>query len=208
MNSRRNLVLVLNPDSKISLPNHHRSFPHVFCLDLVLICHHSTVISEMWPLKTFQQTGQRRTREQMTDLHPDYRRSRHPYVTTWGSALTNRLTYVCLVTVINLSTRHWLVFVWWVNTGFPLPKVITVTVVWGGGCDCLSSICSQLFLTEVPQMEWKHEEVIWNQNLVGVPQHSYTHASQPAGKTPPTVALSVNTDLPGRQRILPFHECT
>ena len=68
----------------------------------------------------------------MTDLHPDYRRSRHPYVTAWGSALTNRLTYVCLVTVSNLGTRHWLVFVWSVNTGFPLAKVITVMVAQGG----------------------------------------------------------------------------
>lgn len=67
----------------------------------------------------------------MTDLHPDYRRSRHPYVTAWGSALTNRLTYVCLVTVSNLGTRRWLVFVWSVNTGFPLAKVITATAAPG-----------------------------------------------------------------------------
>lgn len=67
----------------------------------------------------------------MTNLHPDYGRSRHPYVTTWGSALTNRLTYVYLVTVSNLSTRHWLVFVWSVNTGFPLARVIAVIVARG-----------------------------------------------------------------------------
>lgn len=151
------LVLVSKPDSIISLQNHHRSFQHLFSLEAILICHHSTVIAEMWPLKsmTFQQTGQSRPGEQMTDLHPDYRRSRHPYVTTWGSALTNRLTYVCLVTVINLGTRHWLVFVWWVNTGFPLAKVITVTVVWEGGCDCLSLIWNQLSLIWDPQREWK-----------------------------------------------------
>lgn len=69
----------------------------------------------------------------MIDLHPDYRRKRHPYVSTWGSALTNRLTYVCLVTVSSVGTRHWLVFVWSVNTGFPLAKVITVSGSGGGG---------------------------------------------------------------------------
>lgn len=51
----------------------------------------------------------------------------------WGSALTNRLTYVCLVTVSNLGTRHWLVFVWSVNTGFPAAEVVTVTVALVGG---------------------------------------------------------------------------
>lgn len=51
----------------------------------------------------------------------------------WGSALTNRLTYVCLVTVSDLGTRHWLVFVWSVNTGFPVAKVVTVTVALDGG---------------------------------------------------------------------------
>lgn len=141
-------------DFLISLQNHHRLLLH-FSTEATLICHHSTIIADMWPLKsmTFQKTGQRRTSEQMNDLHPDYRRSRHPYVTTWRSALTNRLTYVCLVTVINLGIRRWLVLVWWANTRILL--VISFTVAWKRGCRCLSQIWSQLSLTTVPQREWK-----------------------------------------------------
>lgn len=131
----------------------------------------------------------------MTDLHPDYRRSRHPYVTAWGSALTNRLTYVCLVTVSNLGTRHWLVFVWSVNTGFPLAKVITVTVAQGGKCHReLTQIWSQLALTK---LEWKFKKSPEIRIWLVFPTH-----------TPPAVcllvksplAVSVNTRLPRRLR--------
>ena len=125
----------------------------------------------------------------MSNLHPDFRRSRHPYVITLGSALTIKLTNVYLVTVIKLCTRRWLEVVWCVNTRFPLVKPSVVTVGWEETClrpsscvalgQALEKSSEMRILTSIPITP----------PVIGV-----------LLKIPQTVATSANKELPGRLR--------